>query len=128
LLIGCPRDSFLRFVDQIFSLPSAWPFLFFGLLIIDRIASLTAVVIMRLYSDNSLDSTPVESSRPAIVADSLTPQYSAESLASVVPGRIIFTNPVERPDVMSYGRLLRRCRLLSSMLSSSPVRLHDHRQ
>jgi hypothetical protein len=40
-------------------------FFLFGLPILDRIESPTATVILRLYSDNSIDSAPAASSKPA---------------------------------------------------------------
>jgi hypothetical protein len=46
----------------------------FGLPIIDRIESPTTAVIMRLYSDNDIDSAPADSSMPAIAVDSLVPR------------------------------------------------------
>jgi hypothetical protein len=49
----------------------------FGLMILDRIESPTTAVILRLYSDTSIDSTPVASSTPTIVVDSLAPRYLA---------------------------------------------------
>jgi hypothetical protein len=62
---------------------------FFGLPILDRIELPIAAIILCLYSDNSINSAPANSSTPATVADSLTPWSSAGSPAFVVPGKLL---------------------------------------
>jgi hypothetical protein len=61
----------------------------FGLPILNRIESPTAAVILRLYSDNGIDSALADSSTPAIAANSLVPCYSTGLPVSVVPGRLL---------------------------------------
>jgi hypothetical protein len=64
-LIGCSTTFF--------SAGRLTAFSFFCLSILDRIESLTAVVIPHIYSDNSINSAPAASSQLAIAADSLAP-------------------------------------------------------
>jgi hypothetical protein len=63
-LIGCPKSFSCRSLDRCF---------LFGLPVLDRIASPTAAVTTRHYSNLGVDHAPAATHTPAIAADVLAP-------------------------------------------------------
>jgi hypothetical protein len=118
-LIGRPTSFSRRSLDRRF---------LFGLPILDRIASPTAAVTTRLYSNLGVDLSPAATHTPAIAADALAPSPLRSALAGcrgpsvgcgaylhrlsrssrrrrLRTGRLAFTNRAATPDALSEGRL-----------------------
>jgi hypothetical protein len=119
-LIGCPIVFFIagRLIGVFL----------FGLPILDRMASPTAAVTTRLYSNLGVDLTPAATHTPAIAADTLAPSPLRSALVGcrgpsvgccaylhrlprsshrcrLRTGRLAFTNRAATPDALSEGRL-----------------------